>query len=148
MASEDETAVHRCGYVAIVGRPNVGKSTLLNRIIGRKIAIVTPKPQTTRRRLLGIKTTDEAQILFVDTPGLHAARGMMNARMVEAAQRALVDADVALWVVDATMASTAQDQETAQRLAAAGRNPENVMVCFRETTRENWAFAGGRLLHA
>jgi GTP-binding protein Era len=121
MASEDETAVHRCGYVAIVGRPNVGKSTLLNRIIGRKIAIVTPKPQTTRRRLLGIKTTDEAQILFVDTPGLHAARGMMNARMVEAAQRALVDADVALWVVDATMASTAQDQETAQRLAAAGK---------------------------
>jgi GTP-binding protein Era len=121
MASENETATHRCGYVAIVGRPNVGKSTLLNRIIGRKIAIVTPKPQTTRRRLLGIKTMRHAQILFVDTPGLHAARGMMNERMVDAAQRALVDADLALWVVDVTTAKTAQDQDTAQRLTAAGK---------------------------
>jgi GTP-binding protein Era len=105
--------------VAIVGRPNVGKSTLLNRIIGRKIAIVTPKPQTTRRRLLGIKTVSDAQVLFVDTPGLHTARGMMNERMVEAAQHAIRDADVALWVVDTTLASTAQDQKTAQYLAAA-----------------------------
>lgn len=121
MSAVEPTAAHRCGYVAIVGRPNVGKSTLLNHIIGRKIAIVTPKPQTTRRRLLGIKTLPNAQVLFVDTPGLHAARGTLNTRMVEAATHALADADVALWVADVAVASTAHDQETAQRLAAAGK---------------------------
>jgi GTP-binding protein Era len=107
--------------VAIVGRPNVGKSTLLNHIVGRKIAIVTPKPQTTRRRLLGIKTLSDAQVLFVDTPGLHSARGTMNERMVEAAQRAITDADVALWMVDVTSTSTAQDQKTSERLRASGK---------------------------
>ena len=79
---------HRAGFIAIVGRPNVGKSTLLNAILGRKIAAVTPKPQTTRRRLLGIKTLDTAQLLFVDTPGIHKARDLMNTRMVEQAGEA------------------------------------------------------------
>ena len=92
---------HRSGFVAIVGRPNVGKSTLLNHILGRKIAAVTPKPQTTRRRLLGIKTLPEAQILFVDTPGIHAARDLINERMVAAAKQAIPEADAVLWVTDA-----------------------------------------------
>src|SRR6185436_5556573 len=121
MPTSDPPRPHCCGYVAIVGRPNVGKSTLLNHIVGRKIAIVTPKPQTTRRRLLGIKTLSDAQVLFVDTPGLHSARGTMNERMVEAAQRAITDADVALWMVDVTSTSTAQDQRTSQRLLTSGK---------------------------
>jgi GTP-binding protein Era len=112
---------HRCGYVAIVGRPNVGKSTLLNRILGRKIAIVTPKPQTTRRRILGIKTLPGAQLLFLDTPGLHAARGLMNERMVARARQAVTEADVVLWLVDASRARSIGDREMATWLAGAGR---------------------------
>ena len=95
---------HRSGFVSIVGRPNVGKSTLLNAFLGRKIAIVTPKPQTTRRRLLGIKTRPLAQILFVDTPGIHQARDLLNERMVEQAVGSLPDADAVLFVVDAAAA--------------------------------------------
>lgn len=106
-------AGHRSGFVAIVGRPNAGKSTLLNRFLGCKIAIVTPKPQTTRRRLLGIKTLPHAQILFVDTPGIHRSRGLLNERMVEQARQALQDCDVALWMVDATHPPGAIDREIA-----------------------------------
>lgn len=97
----DPNAKHRCGYVAIVGLPNVGKSTLLNRIIGSKLAIVTPKPQTTRRNLLGIKSVAGAQLLFLDTPGLHKARDLINRHMVRYARAAIEEADVVLVVVDA-----------------------------------------------
>jgi GTP-binding protein Era len=107
---------HRSGFVSIVGRPNVGKSTLLNRILGRKIAAVTPKPQTTRRRLLGIKTLDAAQVLFLDTPGIHTARDLMTERMVECAVATLGEGDVALWVVDASSGLTAADRDVAARL--------------------------------
>src|SRR5215470_12678843 len=107
---------HRSGYVAIVGRPNVGKSTLLNRVLGRKIAAVTPKPQTTRRRLLGIKTLPAAQILFVDTPGIHATRDLLNERMVERALQSLAEADAVLWLVDARHGFDAADRAIAARL--------------------------------
>src|SRR5438105_15319968 len=97
--SEGATAApHRAGFAAIVGRPNVGKSTLLNQLMGQKLAIVTPKPQTTRGRILGIKTLPEAQIIFVDTPGLHKPRTLINQRMVEVAERAVDEADVCIWV--------------------------------------------------
>jgi GTP-binding protein Era len=118
---------HRSGFVSIVGRPNVGKSTLLNRILGRKIAAVTPKPQTTRRRLLGIKTLDDAQVLFFDTPGIHAARDLLNTRMVECAVASLGEGDIALWVVDAGSGLTRADRDVAARLSAT-RKPLVVAI--------------------
>jgi GTP-binding protein Era len=94
-------APHRAGFAAIVGRPNVGKSTLLNRLVGQKLAIVSPKPQTTRGRILGVITRPDAQVALLDTPGLHTAKGGLNARMVQEALRTLVDADVALFLIEA-----------------------------------------------
>lgn len=112
---------HRAGFVALVGLPNVGKSTLLNRILGRKLAIVTPKPQTTRNRILGIETRPGAQFLFVDTPGLHRPRNLLGERMVRAAEQSLSDADVALWVVDAGSGIRREEEELAARLAAGSK---------------------------
>jgi len=87
--------------VAIVGRPNVGKSTLLNRLLGQKLAIVSPKPQTTRSRMLGVVTRPGAQVALLDTPGLHSARGGLNARMVQQALQTLEQADAALFLIEA-----------------------------------------------
>src|SRR5512135_2422258 len=84
----------KAGYVAIVGEPNVGKSTLMNSLLRQKISIVTPKPQTTRQRVLGILSTDEAQIIFLDTPGLIKPRYLLHQKMLNAAESALSDADV------------------------------------------------------
>jgi GTP-binding protein Era len=109
---------HRCGFVAIVGRPNVGKSTLLNALVGAKVAIVTPKPQTTRTRLLGIKTLPRAQLIFVDTPGIHHHPGsLLNQRMVERALRTLQETDCAAFVIDAQQGITAEDERIATSLA-------------------------------
>ncbi len=105
----------------MVWAPNAGKSTLLNRLLGSKIAIVTPKPQTTRRRILGIVTRPQAQILFVDTPGIHKARGLMNERMVARAVESLTRADVALWIVDAAEGLNEDAREVAAVLPAPPR---------------------------
>jgi GTP-binding protein Era len=91
----------RAGFVAIVGRPNVGKSTLLNRVLGEKVAIVTPRPQTTRTRILGVWNGEGAQIAFFDTPGLHKAKGVLNKRMVEVALSTLPEVDAVLFLVEA-----------------------------------------------
>jgi len=91
----------RAGFVAIVGRPNVGKSTLLNRVLGEKIAIVSPRPQTTRTRILGVWNGTDAQIAFFDTPGLHRAQGALNRRMVEVGLSTLSEVDVVLLLVEA-----------------------------------------------
>lgn len=98
---EDQHPHHKSGFVGIAGPPNVGKSTLLNRILGEKISITSSKPQTTRNRILGIAHRPAAQIIFVDTPGVHGARKALNIRMVEAALSALDDMDVVLLVLDA-----------------------------------------------
>ncbi|MDJ0862971.1 MAG: GTPase Era [Gammaproteobacteria bacterium] len=101
MTAECKTA-HRCGFVAIVGRPNVGKSTLLNRLVGQKISITSRRPQTTRHRILGIKTTSHAQILYVDTPGLHsAASRAINRYMNRAAAGAIQEVNAIMLVVEA-----------------------------------------------
>jgi GTP-binding protein Era len=92
---------HRAGFAAIVGRPNVGKSTLLNRLLGQKLAIVSPKPQTTRSRILGVVSRPGAQVALLDTPGLHSARGGLNARMVQQALQTLNEADAALFLIEA-----------------------------------------------
>ena len=92
---------HRAGFVAVGGRTNVGKSTLVNRIVGHKVAIVTPRPQTTRRRILGIRSDPDAQVLLIDTPGLHVPKKELNQRMVQVARRALAEGEVILAVVEA-----------------------------------------------
>ncbi|HDS15484.1 MAG TPA: GTPase Era [Proteobacteria bacterium] len=91
----------RSGFVALVGRPNVGKSTLLNHILAEKIAIVTDKPQTTRNRIVGIKNFPAAQMVLVDTPGLHSPKGQLNQKLVEISQAAWRDADLALVLLEA-----------------------------------------------
>jgi GTP-binding protein Era len=90
----------KCGYIALMGFPNAGKSTLLNRLVGEKLAITSPKPQTTRRRLLGIVNLPEAQLLFLDTPGVLDPKGALNATLVAAALNALSEAEVVVWLVD------------------------------------------------
>lgn len=116
-SSPDLTLTHRCGFIALVGRPNVGKSTLLNTLIGAPIAIVSPKPQTTRTRITGIKTQSEAQLIFVDTPGIHGGQqSLLNRHMVDTAVRALQETDVTLFLLDAAHGLTNTDAQIAQRL--------------------------------
>jgi GTPase len=100
----------RVGYVAIIGKPNVGKSTLMNRLLGAKLSIVTPKPQTTRRRILGIKTGDNHQVIFLDTPGLLEPKYLLQKTMVESAQESMEMADLIVWMADAASV-TEQDEK-------------------------------------
>jgi GTP-binding protein Era len=115
-ASDNFPANYRCGFAAIVGRPNVGKSTLLNAMLHRKVSIVSPKPQTTRHRILGILTRPEDQIIFVDTPGIHSgARRAMNRHMNRAALSSLADADINLFVVE-SLSWSEEDQRVLDAL--------------------------------
>lgn len=116
----DESPVSRCGYVAIVGRPNVGKSTLLNYLLRQKISITSRKPQTTRHQVLGIKTDGANQVIFVDTPGLHKSAGKaINRYMNRAATAAIKDVDLVLLVVDRT-AWTDEDEMVLQQVLQSG----------------------------
>jgi GTPase len=111
----------RCGYVALIGAPNSGKSTLLNRLVGRKLAIVTPKAQTTRNRLLAIAIEGPAQIVFVDTPGIFAPRRRLDRAMVAAAWSGAEDADEALLLVDAFRGVDRDTRRILDRLAGRSR---------------------------
>ena len=100
MKGEDTAKDFRSGYVAIIGRPNVGKSTLLNGVLGEKVSIVTSRPQTTRRRIIGIRTTGQSQIIFIDTPGFHRPQNKLGEFMVKEARESLKDADIILFLVE------------------------------------------------
>lgn len=113
----------RAGFVAILGAPNVGKSTLLNRLVGTKVSIVSPKVQTTRRRIIGISMVDEAQILFVDTPGIFTAKKRLERAMVQAAWAAAADADLCLFLVDAKRGLDADSTSVLEGLRNSRRAP-------------------------
>lgn len=113
----------RSGYVAIIGRPNVGKSTLINRVLGQKLCITSRRPQTTRHRILGIKTTEQGQFIYVDTPGLHSDnKKAMNRYMNRAAASSIEDVDVILFVVEG-LKWTDEDQKVLKRLQSDARAP-------------------------
>ena len=117
----DSPVEFRCGFAALVGRPNVGKSTLLNALVGQKLSIVTPRPQTTRHRIIGLARLPHAQIAFVDTPGLHSpARRALNKAMNRTAAAALADADLVVLVVEAPLWN-AEDELVLRHIARAGR---------------------------
>ena len=121
MTPEAAPSATRCGYVALIGAPNAGKSTLLNRLVGRKLAIVTPKAQTTRSRLLGIAIEGPAQIVFVDTPGIFAPRRRLDRAMVSAAWSGTEDADETVLLVDAARGIDRDTRRILDRLAERGR---------------------------
>jgi GTP-binding protein Era len=118
----------RSGFIAIVGRPNVGKSTLVNALLGQKIAAVSPKPQTTRKRQLGILTTDSAQLVFVDTPGMHSPRHKLGQFLNQEAEESLEDVDVILWLVDASVKPTDEDKGIASLLNRTPRRTPLVLA--------------------
>lgn len=106
----------KSGYISILGRPNVGKSTLFNRILGEKIAIVTERPQTTRNRILGIKNVEGGQLIFLDTPGIHEGRSELNSRMVRTAIASGRDADILLFIIEASSPLVKEDRKMVESL--------------------------------
>ena len=124
---EKQALPFRSGTIAIVGRPNVGKSTLLNQILGEKVAIVSPKPQTTRNRVTGIRTSESSQMVFLDTPGIHQARSLLNRRMVDVALATLHEVDCVLWLLAAQERIGPEDERIAETLAAVA-NPVLVLL--------------------
>ena len=117
----------KCGFIALIGAPNAGKSTLLNRLTGAKLSIVTPKAQTTRARVLGILPRGDAQILFVDTPGIFAPKRRLDRAMVAAAWDGATEADYVLLLVDAKQGLTASVREIVRQIAATGRKLARVL---------------------
>ncbi len=121
-------SVFKSGYVAIIGRPNVGKSTLINRVLGQKLCITSRRPQTTRHRILGIKTSEQSQLIYVDTPGLHIDdKRAMNRYMNRAAASSINDVDVILFVVDG-MNWTDEDERVLERLKEDAKAPVILVI--------------------
>ncbi|GAP13921.1 GTP-binding protein Era [Longilinea arvoryzae] len=122
----------RAGFVTLVGRPNVGKSTLMNGLLGQKVAAVSPRPQTTRRRQLGILSRDDCQIIFMDTPGLHKPVHKLGEYMNETAAATLEDADIIVWLVDASQPPQEEDRLIAERLEKIGNKLPPVLLAVNK----------------
>jgi len=128
--SENEK-MFKAGFVPLIGRPNVGKSTLLNALMGQKIAAVSPRPQTTRKRQLGILTFEQAQIIFVDTPGIHIPRHKLGEFMNETAEMTLSDADVIVWMVDGSVMPVEEDEIIAGKIKEL-KDPPPVLLALNK----------------
>lgn len=126
----DDKTFHS-GFVSIIGRPNVGKSTLINYLLGQKIAAVSPRPQTTRRLQLGIITTEAYQLIFVDTPGIHKPLSKLGELMNDSALGTLQDVDCIAWMVDGTMLPTEEDRIIAKQLQKI-RNPDQILLVINK----------------
>jgi len=122
----------KSGYVAILGRPNVGKSTLLNNLLQTKVAIVTDKPQTTRHRIIGVKHLENAQIVFLDTPGIHKEKFELNRYMNEIAFSVIPDADVILFLIDARVGLTEADKKILEKIGEERRKDSKVIVVINK----------------
>jgi len=151
-AKAPKKSAHRAGFVAIIGRPNAGKSTLLNRLVGQKVAIVTSKPQTTRNRIQGIVTRPEGQIVFIDTPGLHDADSALGRQMMHEVAAALEGIDLLLVMVDATSAKPYGDAQLLERakrfegktilaLNKVDRLPKPRLLPMIDTLRKEFEFS-------
>lgn len=125
--AKTKKAKHVSGFVTVLGRPNAGKSTLVNTLVGQKVAIVSSKPQTTRSAIQAVLTRPQAQIVFLDTPGVHTAGKLIHKRMMEAVRESLADRDLLLWVVDATQDVNEADVE-AMRLMAPQAAPKFLLL--------------------
>ena len=121
------TQALKSGFVTLIGRPNVGKSTLMNRLIGQKIAITSKKPQTTRNRIQTVYTSEEGQIVFLDTPGIHKSKNKLGDYMVNVAERTISEVDVILWLVEPTDYIGAGEQHIIQKLKRTS-NPVILVV--------------------
>lgn len=125
-----ENQIFRSGFIAIVGAPNAGKSTLLNRVTGEKISITSSKPQTTRDRILGVVERPAAQIIFVDTPGIHRAKSLLNRRIVDQALAAVQDVDAILLVIDASVRDSESEQIIIEQLK---KTEKTVLLAINKT---------------
>ncbi|MHC1783039.1 MAG: GTPase Era [Anaerolineaceae bacterium] len=129
---EEEKKSFKAGYVAVIGKPNVGKSTLMNSLLKQKVAAVSPRPQTTRRRQLGILTDEAAQIIFVDTPGVHVSHHKLGDFLNQVADDALSDADLVLWLVDISREPDEEDRLIAEHLKTK-KEEIPVMIGFNKS---------------
>lgn len=125
---QDIPAGHKAGFVAVIGKPNTGKSTLVNLLVGHKVSIVSPRPQTTRRRIMGIMTLPEAQAVFVDTPGIHKPKHRLGTQMVEQASGALLDAGMVLFVCDVSHPPDAIDRHIAELIRKEVKAPVLIVL--------------------
>lgn len=135
-----ENPSYKSGFVALIGRPNVGKSTLMNRLVGQKIAITSNKPQTTRNRIQTVLTLEEGQIVFLDTPGIHKAKNKLGDYMVNVAERTIGEADVALWLVEPTTFIGAGERHIIEQLKKV-KTPVILVINKTDTVKREEVFA-------
>lgn len=136
----NENPAYKSGFATLIGRPNVGKSTLMNRLIGQKIAITSNRPQTTRNRIQTVLTTEEGQIVFLDTPGIHKAKNKLGEYMVNVAERTMEDVDVILWLVEPTDYIGAGERHIIEQLKKT-KTPVILVINKIDTVKKDALFA-------